>query len=1179
MTDEPKISFTAGKSIRYSSEFDTVSCEKVYLSDIDADGHPEIIIPRSSSSNDKARGEIAIYDLDLNLKANDDWDGTAMDVVAADVDDDGTVEIIAVGGIKNSTPIMRVYRYNENYKGNLELSMQVSWESPGETFSTAKAVYAADIDKDGQMEVAVLTIVEGSRESNGYAQLRIYDADMQLRRVARWTPMSGSIVKWGHCMTAADIDGDGYDELVVLTNFRHEGKQKSDLRIFDRHLLLKGVCETLADESLFATCISAGDIDQDGNTEIVVGSGVFTRVWQGATNQLMVFDGNLDLKSKTTWKTFRHSWVWDLQIADVDDDGEQEIVTYGGTSMTGRNQEEANIMGEIRVWAGAGLTTKDMFIWQSKPGEDTRPSRGLALKDEHTRFAVATSRWSRRRRGQELELRMLKYKPAAGVIKRYSEFIKAYDERSVEVLKAFTVPENIAFTPIALEALAVIGGSEATRAIGALLDTQDQLLFLRAVEVLRHKGDEAIDELRRIGFTIPDDWIIVSPFDNTDNRGFSKQYPPEVEADLDAFYAGKDRIVRWGKIDYCRRDAYVELAYAHFESFERTGIEFVWNDLRTESVAYAHTYIHSPASLEAQLRIGSADGMKVWIDDELKYSADMVRDAAPDQDIVPVSLTEGRNRVLLKVTNSKTNGWGFYLRVTDAEGKPIPNLQYERPEVSHVHNRMLTCEQLVSLLETPDENLRCLAAGQLALSADKRGNEALFHLLQSKDASVGAKAALALTLAGDSRGPDPLVNYAPGQDHLFQIAAGYALKRAEDTRAKQFFIDSLKDEDGKKVMELKVADRENGFYVSPVFKGDDTAFVEVVTDRRFHLGENISAGCAIISGYGIREPRYRGMGLGGVAIKKACDLMAEKGGSCSTVSTGTRLVAHRLYYRNGYVDRRFPWLYTKKLERGDDGENGGKIRAREYTDADRADVNELREQYTRNTVGPADWSPRSNYGQWIRIIEDEGKVIGYADVHLDPFEPAANVNLLHVDTRFSDEQKAARVLLSGIHKYALDEGRETITFRDPPVRYRDALLQMGYCIEPHCIRYGWVNMFMVIDLARFLREISSLLSLRLQRSPHAGWCGRLGLKGERLKAAIEIDTDGSANVEDDAAGNADISIVADDRTITSLVSGDADIWELYRQHALTVRPILNERIRRLVESLFPMMPHKQGGWW
>ena len=1178
MTEEPKISFAAGKSIRYRSEFDTVNCEKVYLSDIDGDGHPEIIIPRCSSSKDKAIGEIAIYDLDLNLKASDGWDGTVMDVVAADIDDDGTVEIIAVGGIKNSTPIMRVYRYNENYKGNLELSKQVSWKSPGETFSTAKAVHATDIDKDGQVEVAVLTVVEGSRENNGYAQLRLYDADMQLRRIARWTPMSGSIVKWGHCMTAADIDGDGHDELVVLTNFRHEGRQKSDLRIFDHHLLLKGVCETLADESLFATCISAGDIDQDGNIEIVIGSGVFTKVWQGATNQLMVFDGNLDLKAKTTWKTFRHSWVWDLQIADVDDDGDQEIVTYGGTSMTGKNQEEANIMGEIRVWAGADLTTKDIFIWQSKPGEDTRPSRGFALKDEHTRFAIATSRWSRRRRGQELELRMLKYKPAAGAIERYSELIRVYEERSVEALKAFTVSRG-AFTPIALEALAAIGGPEATGAIGALLDTQDQLLFLRAVVVMRDMGDEAIDELRRIGFTIPDDWIIVSPFDNTDNCGFHKQYPPEVEVDLDAFHAGKDRIVRWGKIDYYRRDAYIELAYTHFESFERTGIEFEWNALRTESAAYALTYIHSPASREAQLRIGSADGMKVWVDDELKYSADVVRDAAPDQDTIPVSLAEGRNKVLLKVANYKTDGWGFYLRATDTEGKPIPNLQYERPEVSHVHNQMLTCEQLVSLLETPNESLRCLAASKLALSADKRGNEALFHLLQSEEASVGAKAALALTLAGDSRGPDPLVKYAPGQDHLFQVAAGYALRRSGDKRAEQFSIHNLTDDNGKKVMELKVADRENGFYVSPVFKRDDTAFVEVASNRRFHLGENISARCAIISGFGVNEPRYRGMGLGGIAIKKACDVMTEKGVSCSTVSTGTRLVAHRLYCRNGYVDRRFPWQYTKKLEGADDGENGGKLRAREYTDADRADVNELREQYIRNTVGPAEWSPRSNYGQWIRIVEDEGKMIGYADVHLNPFEPAANVNLLHIGMNFPDEQKAARVLLSGIHKYALDEGRETITFRDPPVRYRDILLQMGYCIEPDCIRYGWVNMFKVVDLARFLREISNLLSLRLQRSPNACWCGSLGLKGKRLKAAIEIDSDGNVNVEDNGAKNADICIVTDDRAITSLVSDDADVWELYRQHALTVRPILNERIRNLIGSLFPAMPHKQDGWW
>gem|GEM_PF-4707855 len=1197
--DRYQLSFATEKSIRYRPEFDIVQCEKVYLADVDGDGRSEIVIPRwgkspipleDGSTDDKSIGEIAVYDLDLNLKASDSWDGTAMDVIVADVDGDGAEEIIAAGGIKTTAPMIRIYRYNEDYKGNLALSSQISWGSPDGLFSTAKAIHVADMDKDGQVEIAVLTIVERRGENTGYAQLRLYDADMRLKRIARWTPMSGNIVKWGHCMTAADIDGDGHDELVTLINFRHEGKQKADLRAFDRRLVLKGRCEALTDEALFATRMSAGDIDGDGQVEIVVAGGIFTEVWQGATNQLAVFDGNLDLKARTTWKTFRHSWVWDLQVADVDGDGNQEIITYGGTSMGGRNQEDANIMGEIRVWDGGGLTAKDMFIWQGEPGEDTRPSRGFAFKDDgHTRFVTATSRWSRRNRAPELEIRMLSYDVVSGLelpvtpMERYSHFIKAYHKRDAEALEASAVPENAAFTALALEALAICGDEKAAKAIGGILGTQDRPLFLRAVELLRDIGSRAIDELQGIGFALPDDWVMIGPFDNADNRGFDAQYPPEVEIDLNAFYAGRDKIVRWGKIDDHRRDVYTNLGYTHFESFERTGIEFDWNTLRTESVAYALTYICSPATMEAQLRAGGTDGVKVWLDGKLKYNADAVREAVPDQDIIPISLTEGRNRLLLKIANYKTDQWGFYFRVTDTEGRPIPDLRYQRPEVSHTHNQMLSCAQLTSLLEAQDEDLRCLAASQLASSGDKRGDESLADLLQAEDASVRAKAALALTLAEDNRGTDPLVELAPGQDHLFQIAAGYALKRAGDARAEQFSIDKLRDNAGKNVVELKVTHRENGFHVSPMFRGDETSHVDVGANRRFHLGDNISATYAAIGSFGITEPRYRGMGLGGIAIKRACEIMAEMGHSCSTVSTGTRLVAHRLYCRNGYVDRRFPWEYTKQLVGQASlpvppGERDGKIRTRDYTDAGKADVSRLREQYCLNTIGPADWSPRSNFGSWIKVAEDGGKIIGYAYVYLNPFEPAANINLF-IDADYADELAATRALLSVGHSYALAEGKKTITFHDPPMRYRDILLETGYRINPGCIRFGWVNMFKIIDLTKFLREIANLLSLRLQRSAHAGWRGSIGIEGSRLRATLTVDSNGDINVEDDAAENADILIITDDSRITSLVSGNEDVWESYRQHTLTIRPIFNERVRGLIESLFPIMPHKQGGWW
>ena len=1164
MKNNGKTSFKSLKSIKFAAEFEIANCEKICLSDIDGDGKTEIIIARWGFSKDKYAGEIAIYDMELNLKAIDKWEGMALDVAVS-----STQKIIVSGSIGNNKPVIRAYNYNESNQDKLELLSQTSWDAPEKAYGVAKAVH---INKNN--EITVLTIVEGN---NGYAQLWLYDENMGLKGVRKWTPMYAGIVKWGHCMVAADLDGDGNDELITLVNYRHENRQKADLRVFDNQLNLMKICESMSSESIFATCMSAGDIDNDGEIEIVLSGGAFTDIWKGATNRLMVLNSHLIPKSSTTWKTFRHSWVWDVQIGDFDRDGNTEIITYGGTSMRGKNQDEANIMGEICVWDSDKLVSKDMFIWQSEPGKDTRPSRGVAFIDENkAKLVLATSKFSDRQQTRDLEIRVLEYEPVSGVIRRYSDIINAYNERDVEALaELITYPD---FSPIVLEALSFCDPKDSTDIISRLLDTVDQKLFFRTVEILREMGDEGNQELYEIGFALPENWAIISPFDNTDNRGFDFPYPPELELDLNGFYAGKDKIVHWGRIDDHPKNVYIDLSYTHFESFERTGIEFGWNVRRTEAVAYLLTYVDSPEDIEAQFRIGSSDTIKIWLNDELKFSLDTLRNAYPDQDIFSVRLKKGDNKVLIKVGNYKTNGWGFYFRITDAQGRILRDLKYKTPEVRYIHNQMLPVNEILTLLESQDEYLQCLAAGQLIISSDKRGNETLFRLLKSENSRIRAKAAMMMTLAGDKRGLDTLAHEATSQDHLFQIAAGNILKRSGDSRCERFSIDNLKDETGKNIVEIKVAHRDNGFRVSPLFKGEETAHSDIGTNRRFHLGDDVSVGYAIILSFGIREPKYRGMGLGEVAIKRSDEITEEMGYACSLVCTGVNLVAHRLYCQRCYVDRRFPWVYGKHLNRREIRDIDANIIVRDYKNDDKADVERLINQYNLNSVGPADWKPRANFGTWTKIAEHEGKLIGYADVHIDPFESVAHINMLHVDMDFDDKETAVQALLLAIQDYALEESKDLVSFSDPPVKYREIILRMGYEVEPINLRHRWVGMLKVINLAKFLKEISPLLSIRLRRSLHLGWRGSLCLKGSRLGATLIIDKDGNVNV-DDSIENADIIISTDDKTITSLVSCNGDMWESYKHNELSVKPIYSERIRNLIETLFPMLPTKQGGWW
>jgi len=70
----------------------------------------------------------------------------------------------------------------------------------------------------------------------------------------------------------------------------------------------------------------------------------------------------------------------------------------------------------------------------------------------------------------------------------------------------------------------------------------------------------------------------------------------------------------------------------------------------------------------------SDNGIRIWLNGKEVLSTKKYRAAAIDQDIVPVSMRRGSNEILVKVCSG--GDWGFYLRITDAEGKPFGNLEY-----------------------------------------------------------------------------------------------------------------------------------------------------------------------------------------------------------------------------------------------------------------------------------------------------------------------------------------------------------------------------------------------------------------------------------------------------------------------------------------------------------------------
>ncbi|MHC4170967.1 MAG: PA14 domain-containing protein, partial [Planctomycetota bacterium] len=81
-----------------------------------------------------------------------------------------------------------------------------------------------------------------------------------------------------------------------------------------------------------------------------------------------------------------------------------------------------------------------------------------------------------------------------------------------------------------------------------------------------------------------------------------------------------------------------------------------------QRVAYLRTRLEWPAEQRVTLRIGSDDGVKLWINGRLVHANNVARGFAPDQDSAAATLRKGENTILMKITQNSMP-WGASLRI------------------------------------------------------------------------------------------------------------------------------------------------------------------------------------------------------------------------------------------------------------------------------------------------------------------------------------------------------------------------------------------------------------------------------------------------------------------------------------------------------------------------------------
>ena len=171
--------------------------------------------------------------------------------------------------------------------------------------------------------------------------------------------------------------------------------------------------------------------------------------------------------------------------------------------------------------------------------------------------------------------------------------------------------------------------------------------------------DKAMEQMQQTGMIAENAWLTLGPFDNTGGVGFNTEYILEdtTQIDLTGQYEGVNEQISWKK-----------LSDDTFNGFIDFGSDTNWR------VSYAWATVTSPDERKVQFRFDSDDQGKIWLNGVEIFANTQDKSISLDRNIIPVTLKAGKNTILVKVCNEEKT-CGFYLRVTDADGKPFEDLQ------------------------------------------------------------------------------------------------------------------------------------------------------------------------------------------------------------------------------------------------------------------------------------------------------------------------------------------------------------------------------------------------------------------------------------------------------------------------------------------------------------------------
>lgn len=174
-------------------------------------------------------------------------------------------------------------------------------------------------------------------------------------------------------------------------------------------------------------------------------------------------------------------------------------------------------------------------------------------------------------------------------------------------------------------------------------------------------------DANRLGFL--SNWWLLGPFPNPQQSAYEQVFAPEREVVLEGEVDIAGQKLRWKPWHETKStEGIVELSQ-------------IFGEIQ-DVACYAFAEVTSDREREVLMKIGTDDGVAVWLNGQRLAGNPTQRPLTVDQDVVKAPLVAGVNRLLLKVLQGGSR-WAFCVRITDLDGKPLvlgqPGAEVKRP--------------------------------------------------------------------------------------------------------------------------------------------------------------------------------------------------------------------------------------------------------------------------------------------------------------------------------------------------------------------------------------------------------------------------------------------------------------------------------------------------------------------